>query len=78
MKVSVSLPDEEVAYLDSYVREHGMDSRSAVVHRAIGLLRASELGADYEDAFQAWAGSDDAADWQAIDWEAADGDGLTS
>jgi len=78
MKVSVSLPEEEVAYLDSYAKEHGMDSRSAVVHRAVDLLRASELGAAYEDAFREWNGSDDAADWQAIDWEAADSDDLTS
>jgi Arc/MetJ-type ribon-helix-helix transcriptional regulator len=78
MKVSVSLPEEEVAYLDSYAREHGMDSRSAVVHRAVDLLRASELGAAYEDAFQEWAGSEDATHWEAADWEAADADGLTS
>jgi Arc/MetJ-type ribon-helix-helix transcriptional regulator len=78
MKVSVSLPEEEVAYLDSYAREHGMDSRSAVVHKAVGMLRASELGAAYEDAWQSWVDSDDAADWQAIDWDAADADGPAS
>jgi Arc/MetJ-type ribon-helix-helix transcriptional regulator len=83
MKVSVSLPEEEVAYLDSYAREHGMDSRSAVVHRAVGLLRTSELGTAYESAWTSWAASDDAADWAAVDWEAGDSDsrdadGLTS
>jgi Arc/MetJ-type ribon-helix-helix transcriptional regulator len=72
MKVSVSLPEEEVAYLDSYAREHGMESRSAVVHRAVGLLRISELTTAYEDAWTSWAASDDASDWAAVDWAAVD------
>jgi Arc/MetJ-type ribon-helix-helix transcriptional regulator len=72
MKVSVSLPEEEVAYLDTYAREHGMDSRSAVVHRAVGLLRTSELGTAYEAAWTSWAATDDAADWAAVDWESVD------
>jgi Arc/MetJ-type ribon-helix-helix transcriptional regulator len=70
MKVSVSLPEEEVAYLDAYAREHGMDSRSAVVHRAVGLLRDSQLSAAYEEAWQSWAASDDAEAWEVT---AADG-----
>ncbi len=66
MKVSVSLPDEDVAYLDTYVAARGLDSRSAAVHRAVRLLRASELGAAYEEAWAEWAGSEDAELWDAV------------
>jgi Arc/MetJ-type ribon-helix-helix transcriptional regulator len=72
MKVSVSLPDEDVAFLDSYAASSGIASRSAVVHRAVRLLRASDLGAAYEDAWQVWAASDEAATWDAA---SADGMG---
>jgi Arc/MetJ-type ribon-helix-helix transcriptional regulator len=70
MKVSVSLPEEDVAFLDSYAESQGIESRSAVVHRAVGLLRASELGDAYEDAFTAWSDGADASAWEAV---AADG-----
>ena len=71
MKVSVSLPDEDVAFLDAYAQSQGIESRSAVVHRAVGLLRASELGAAYEDAFTSWS-----RDGEASAWETVAGDGL--
>lgn len=66
MKVSVSLPEEDVRYLDSYARERGIESRSAVLHRAVRLLRASELGADYSEAWSEWAASGDADAWDAV------------
>ena len=65
MKVSVSLPDEDVSYLDEYAHAQGLPSRSAVVHKAVRLLRASELGAAYEDAWSEWADSGDADLWDA-------------
>jgi Arc/MetJ-type ribon-helix-helix transcriptional regulator len=70
MKVSVSIPDDDVRFLDDYAREQGLDSRSAAVHRAVRLLRTAELGAAYESAWDEWSRSDAAA------WEAAAGDGL--
>jgi Arc/MetJ-type ribon-helix-helix transcriptional regulator len=70
MKVSVSLPEEDVEFLDSYAQAQGIDSRSAAVHKAVGLLRATQLGAAYEEAWASWAGSDDATAWEAA---AADG-----
>ena len=70
MKVSVSIPDEDVEFLDSYVRDHRVASRSAALHRAIRLLRASELAQDYAAAFGEWADSGDEAAWEAV---AADG-----
>ena len=51
MKVSVSLPGEDVQFLDEYAREQGLESRSAAVHRAVRLLRVAELGAAYESAW---------------------------
>jgi Arc/MetJ-type ribon-helix-helix transcriptional regulator len=66
MKVSVSLPDEDVEYLDAYARSQGLESRSAALQKAVRLLRASELGADYEDAWAEWAASGDAELWDAV------------
>jgi len=63
MKLSVSLPDEDVAYLDAYAEAQGLDSRSAALQKAVRLLRASELGAAYEDAWTEWTDSEDSALW---------------
>lgn len=49
MKLSVSLPESDVEYLDAYVQDQHLGSRSAAVQKAVRLLRASELGAAYED-----------------------------
>ncbi|MCX6433326.1 MAG: ribbon-helix-helix domain-containing protein [Actinobacteria bacterium] len=65
MKLSVSLPDEDVAFLDTFADQAGMDSRSAVVQRAIALLRAAELVGDYETAFREWDKAGDADVWAA-------------
>lgn len=70
MKVSVSLPDDDVEYLDAYARDRGLESRSAAVHKAVRLLRASELGPAYEQAWADWAASEDAELWNGV---AADG-----
>ncbi len=70
MKVSVSLPDEDVVFLDAYAASQGYPSRSAVLHRAVRLLRASELGPAYEDAWAEWERSGDDEVW---DTAVADG-----
>jgi Arc/MetJ-type ribon-helix-helix transcriptional regulator len=70
MKVSVSLPEDDVEFLDAYARDQGMESRSAAVHQAVGLLRTSQLAEAYEDAWESWDASDDAAAW---DTTTADG-----
>ena len=64
MKVSLSIPNADVEFLDSYAHEHGIKSRSAAVQRAIGLLRASELGDAYELAWQEWEQSGEAELWE--------------
>jgi Arc/MetJ-type ribon-helix-helix transcriptional regulator len=73
MKVSVSLPGEDVHFLDEYAREQGLESRSAALHRAVRLLRTAELGGSYEAAWQEWA-----AEGDADVWETTAGDGLGS
>jgi hypothetical protein len=70
VKLSVSLPGEDVDFLDTYAREAGLPSRSAALHRAVRLLRVAELSADYESAWDEWARSDDASAW---DTTTADG-----
>lgn len=71
MKLSVSLPEEDVEFLDHYAASQGIGSRSAAVHRAVRLLRSSELGRDYEEAWNEWAESD-----SHQLWDATTGDGL--
>jgi Arc/MetJ-type ribon-helix-helix transcriptional regulator len=63
MKLSVSLPDEDVEFLDAYAQAQGVESRSAALHRAVRLLRATELTSDYEEAWTEWASSGDAELW---------------
>jgi Arc/MetJ-type ribon-helix-helix transcriptional regulator len=64
VKVSLSIPNADVEFLDSYAHEHGIESRSAAVQRAIGLLRASELGDAYELAWQEWEQLGEAGVWE--------------
>lgn len=73
MKVSVSLPGEDVRFLDEYAREQGLESRSAALHRAVRLLRAAELAGTYEAAWDEWA-----AEGEARAWESTARDGLGS
>lgn len=72
MKISVSLPQEDVTFVDAYAAKTEAESRSAVIHAAIELLRASQLEADYAAAFEEWDASEDAAFW-----DRTTGDGLT-
>ncbi len=70
MKLSVSLPDEDVAVLDEFARTTGLSSRSAALHHAVRMLRLPELEQDYEAAWNEWEASGDHAAWSAT---AADG-----
>ena len=66
MKVSISLPEDDVEFLDSYARVQGIESRSAVLQKAVGLLRATQLADAYEEAWGSWASSDDADAWEIV------------
>jgi Arc/MetJ-type ribon-helix-helix transcriptional regulator len=72
MKLSVSLPDEDVEFLDAYTRSQGYGSRSAVVHAAVRMLRSAKLGEAYADAWKEWEDSGDGDAWDAV---ASDGIG---
>ena len=70
MKVSVSIPDEDIEYLDNYVKAHRFASRSAALRRAIRLLRASELTESYAAAFAEWSDDPDSGAWDTATMDA--------
>jgi Arc/MetJ-type ribon-helix-helix transcriptional regulator len=70
MKISVSLPDDDVRFLDDYTEMKGLSSRSAVLHRAVRLLRASELGFEYAAARSEWKAEEE------VLWDSTTSDGL--
>ena len=70
MKLSVSLPEADVALLDEYARTSGLPSRSAALREAIRLLRLPELEQDYAAAWDEWESSGEQESWEAA---AADG-----
>ena len=72
MKLSVSIADEDVEFMDRYASEHAVGSRYGVVKRALSLLRANELGEAYAQAWDEWEPH------EADAWEATAGDGLTT
>lgn len=63
MKLSVSLPDEDVAILDEFARNAGLPSRSAALHHAVRMLRLPDLEQDYEAAWREWEAAGDQAAW---------------
>ena len=65
MKLSVSVTDDDVDFIDRYATSHGLTSRSAVFQKAVRLLRDAELAGDYAAAFDDWEQSDDAGLWDA-------------
>ncbi|MGH2914890.1 MAG: antitoxin [Solirubrobacteraceae bacterium] len=66
----MSLPDDDVAFLDDYARTHAR-SRSAAVHAAIVTLRDGTLADAYAQAFGEW---EQAGEGEL--WGQASGDGL--
>ena len=66
MKLSVSLPEEDVEFLDEYAKGQGIASRSAVVQRAVRLLRATGLALAYAAAWEEWETSGDAEAWDSV------------
>ncbi len=71
MKMSVSLPQEDVAFLDEYARAHALASRSAAVQQAIRVLRLGDLNDAYAAAWDEWDRSG-----EADLWDTTTGDGL--
>jgi Arc/MetJ-type ribon-helix-helix transcriptional regulator len=71
VKLSVSLPAEDVALLDAFAVKSGMSSRSSALQHAIRLLRHATLDSDYANA---WNERD--ASGEGTAWEGVAGDGL--
>lgn len=69
MKISVSLPVEDVEFLDAYAKSRGISSRSAAVTRAIRSLRVLELSEDYAEEW---------AEGFEREWTSTAADGLVS
>ena len=70
MKISMSLPEEDVVFLDAYAEAKGLPSRSAALHKAVRLLRASGLASAYEAASLEWDDDDGSL------WDVTTSDGL--
>ena len=70
MKLSVSLPEEDVAILDEFARASGLPSRSAALRHAVRMLRLPDLEQDYAAEWEEWEASGDHAAWDST---AADG-----
>jgi Arc/MetJ-type ribon-helix-helix transcriptional regulator len=66
MKVSISLPGRDVAFLDEYASIHEYSSRSAVVHQAVQALRLGELREAYGDSWAEWHESGEGASWDLV------------
>lgn len=66
-RVSITLTEEDLAYLDGQTRAARYASRSAALQDAIGKLRESELADAYANAF---------AEWHDDSWPEAAGDCL--
>lgn len=66
MKLSVSLPDGDVEFLDEYASAHSCPSRSAAVHEAIRVLRLGELREAYGHAWAEWDASGEADSWDSV------------
>lgn len=70
MKLSISLPSDDVEFVDAVTHAGEYESRSAVVHAAIRLLRDRKHVDSYAAAWDEWDASGDDI------WDAALADGL--
>jgi Arc/MetJ-type ribon-helix-helix transcriptional regulator len=73
MKLSVSLPERDIAIIDRYMQANAITSRSAVIQRAVDALQKSTLADEYEQAWNEW---DQDGETKAL-WDSTVGDGLS-
>lgn len=69
MKLSISLPEKDIAFIDRQIADHGEPSRSAVVRKALRRLRSEDLRRQYARLWAEWDDEDDA-------WDVTVGDGI--
>ena len=70
MKLSISVPDEQVELIDRVMTAQGLTSRSAAIQQGIELWLNQALVEDYTAAFREWDASGESAEWESV---AADG-----
>jgi Arc/MetJ-type ribon-helix-helix transcriptional regulator len=63
LRISLSLPAEDVEFLDTFRRAKGFHSRSSVLHFAIYMLQEAQLTSSYEAAWAEWEDTPDGVDW---------------
>lgn len=66
MKISVSISDDDIRFVDSLASEGAYPSRSAAVQAAIRLLRDRRDVDSYAAAWDEWEGTDDAVLWESV------------
>jgi Arc/MetJ-type ribon-helix-helix transcriptional regulator len=64
VKLSVSLDDADVEFIDDFATRHAIGSRSGVVQRALAVLRAMDLGDEYLAAWDEWVEAGEADAWR--------------
>lgn len=74
VKISISLEDKDLTFLDKYASDHSLDTRSAAMRKAIDALRKEELARQYEQAFSEWEGSEDQKFWDRFSGDGMDVD----
>ena len=73
MKLSVSLSEKDIEFLDVYVTEHDLETRSAGLQAALRALRDVELEAAYDYTFSEEGSYEDPAilaEWEQMAREA--------
>jgi Arc/MetJ-type ribon-helix-helix transcriptional regulator len=64
VKLSVSVDQGFVPFIERYQQDHTIRTKSEVVERALDLLRKAELEQAYKEAAQEWLENSDAALWE--------------
>ena len=66
MKLSVSLPADDVEFLDEETRAGRYESRSAAVKAAVTVLRKAAITDSYAEAWEEWEQSGDDVLWESV------------
>ena len=64
VKVSTTLPERDVVFIERYAKEKNLPSRAAAYQAAVKALRDQELMRQYEEADKEWYESGEAAVWE--------------
>lgn len=66
MKLSISLADDDLEFIDEFAATHAVPGRSAVLQQALRLLKEAELEKQYEAAMDEWFESGENEVWDAV------------